>query len=140
MMQFSCAECGEDAGTSLVCRNCIPLLSDYKRDKYMRVWHKIIVERDGNECVYCGHSATWDSGELCGNHNPTKGSAPDKIFDVTLHECTCMTCNGKHSYTASREAKQPVPKVKKLPTCDFPGCPISAILTGKKPKRCWKHQ
>ena len=142
-MNFVCPECGKDSGTSLVCAECIPKLSGYKRDKLMKVMHKIIIERDGNECVFCGHSATTESGELCCNHNPTQASRPDLIFDVTLHECTCMACNGKHSYTASKEAKKAVakPKFKKPSVCAMMGCPIFAAGEGfKKPKTCWKHQ
>lgn len=137
---FSCAECGKDSGSSLVCPSCIPLLSAYKKQKVMKTLHKIIIERDGNECVFCGHPATTDSGELCCNHNPTQASAPDKIFDVTLHECTCMNCNGKHSYTAPKEVKKQVAasKFTKPPVCEVKGCPIFA--GGRNPKRCFRHQ
>lgn len=102
-----CAICSADSGTSLVCPVCLPLLTPYQRDKMMKTWHRVIIERDGNKCVYCDHSATTDSGELCGNHNPTKAAAPDKIFDVTLHECICKPCNSKFSYTAPMQKKKP---------------------------------
>ena len=110
----------------------------------MRVWHKLVIERDRNECVYCGFSATTESGELCGNHKETQGSAPTRVLDVENGECVCKNCNTKHSYSAPTERKKEIEAsrkaIKKAPTCKHSGCPIFAMGSGKKPDKCWKHQ
>jgi hypothetical protein len=140
--QFSCNECGKDSGSSLVCRDCIPLLSAYQRGKYMKAWHRIVIEAAGNACVDCGRSATVESGELCGDHIQTKGSRPDLVFDVTNGRCVCLDChNQRHSQglpkpKGGKETK-PV-KFKKPPVCEVKGCPLFA--GGKKPNRCFRHQ
>lgn len=133
-MTLSCSECGQDSGTSLVCPACLPLLSAHRREKLLRTWHRLIVERDGNTCAYCGLSAEWDSGELCGNHKHTQGSRPDLVFDLENGECVCRPCNQKFSYTAPKEVKLRK-KVRKPRFCSVLGCKLSAIDKG----RCWKH-
>lgn len=125
-MNFSCAQCGKDSGNSLVCRDCIPLLSESQRRKFMAAWHRIVVERAGNACEDCGYSAEFESGELCGDHIETKGSRPDLAFDVMNGKSTCLPCHNKrHSVGLSRQRKgKPVERVKfkKPPLC--PKCRI----------------
>ncbi len=127
-MNFSCAVCGEDSGTSLVCPTCIPTLSDYKKDQILRVWHRMIVERDQGICAYCEVPGTWESGERAGNHNPTQAAAPLLVFDVTLHECTCKGCNGRYSYSSSIADKKSAEKnrPKKAPVC--PKCRLRLAI------------
>lgn len=124
-MTFACAECGQDSGCSLVCKTCIPELSEYKRQKYLRAWHRIIVQAAGNACQDCGHSAEFDSGELTGDHIETRGARPDLVLDVTNGVCRCLGCHnkrhtGEHAILpAMKNPKRPEPKrkVEKAPLC-----------------------
>jgi len=144
MNAFACVECGKDSGDSLVCRDCIPNLSTHKRQKYRAAWHRIIVEGAGNACEDCGHSAEFNSGELCGDHVQTVGSRPDLQFDVTNGRSVCLPCHNKrHSQGLPAKKGEPEkrPKFKKQSVCTVLGCPIFAAGMGfKKPKNCWKHQ
>jgi len=88
-----CGECGQESGTSLVCRSCLRLLSDGKRKRYMRRWHEIVVESAGCRCVGCGKYSPFENGELCGDHIKTKGSRPDLVLDVTNGRCVCYACH-----------------------------------------------
>lgn len=140
-MSFTCANCSADSGTSLVCRECIPILTTYQREKFMRTWHKIVVERDGCQCTYCGHSAPFDSGELCGDHIETRGSRPDLAFDVSNGRATCMTCHThrhaghlsphktmRENRKAQEEKKEKAPKRKEC-KCR-PRCPLIPLDNG----------
>jgi hypothetical protein len=141
MENLSCSECGADSGPSLVCNNCLPHLSQYRREKIKRSWHRIIVQRANCACEECGHSAPFDSGELCGDHIQTQGSRPDLVFDVTNGRCVCLGCHNKRHSKGLPKKAAARPVVKKLPICAVQGCPILAIGDGwTKPKNCWKHQ
>ena len=94
---MACKKCGIVTESQVVCDVCRPHLSHHEREKFMRVWHALIVERDGNACVHCGHCASWESGELCGNHKITQGARADLKDDLNNGECVCMVCNGKHA-------------------------------------------
>jgi hypothetical protein len=137
VMEFSCAVCGKDSGTSLVCHACLKTLNPNKRLTIMRAWHRIVVERAGNACETCGHSAEFDSGELCGDHIQTQGSRPDLVFDVTNGRSTCLACHNKrHSHGLPKKGK-PVEKVKfKKAVCNFPRCIFLPLQNG----RCIRHQ
>lgn len=141
-MSFCCAECGSESSSSLVCRQCMRRLSTGKRKKYLKAWHRIVVERANSACEQCGHSAPFDSGELCGDHIQTQGSRRDLVFDVTNGRCVCLPCHnkrhtGEHSPKSAENRKR---KVAKPPVCAVLGCPIYATGTGSRPKNCWKHQ
>ena len=94
---MTCKKCGVVTESKVVCDDCRPHLNQHEREKFMRGWHAMIVERDGNACVHCGHSASWESGELCGNHKITQGARADLKYDLNNGECVCMICNGKHA-------------------------------------------
>lgn len=130
-MTFNCSECGQDSGSSLVCRTCIPHLSRNRFEKIMRTWHKLVVVRDGCMCVHCGYSAEWESGKLCGNHKQTRNVAPHLVFDIDNGECCCMPCNNKFSYSASKEAKQEVVRKQKVKQNLCPKHKMLVIRDGK---------
>jgi hypothetical protein len=119
----------------------MPRMNGNQKLKTMKTWHKIVVERANSACEECGHSAPFDSGELCGDHVQTQGARPDLRYDVTNGRCVCLPCHNKR-HNRGLPAKEPtVPsKVKKLMVCEIGSCPIYALGSGKKPKRCWKHQ
>jgi hypothetical protein len=113
-------------------------LNPNKRLTTMRAWHRIVVEMANNACVDCGHSAEFDSGELCGDHIATQGSQPDLVFDVTNGRCVCLRChNERHSMGLPKKcpAKERV-KFKKPAICSVKGCLVFALGSGA----CWKHQ
>jgi hypothetical protein len=143
-VSFTCGECGADSGSSLVCRGCIPKLSVFKRTKYKRAWHLAIVTAANCSCVDCGHSAPFDSGELCGDHIATVGSRPDLQFDVTNGRCVCLADHNKrHSQGLPKPQDKGVkrPKFKRPAVCSHPRCPIYAAGAGfGKPGKCWRHQ
>lgn len=139
-MSFACDACGQDAGSSLVCRACLPHLSPGRREKIKRAWHRIVVERAGCSCESCGHSAPFDSGELCGDHIQTQGSRPDLVFDVTNGRCVCLPCHNRRHSAGIPKADPKPKKAQKLPVCAVAGCPIFAAGAGKRPKYCWRHQ
>jgi hypothetical protein len=140
-VSFDCAECGRASGSSLLCRDCIPLLSIAKKRKYRAAWHRAIVTAANCTCCECGHSAPWESGELAGDHVRTQGSRPDLAFDLKNGRCVCLTChNRRHAVGLPHPEKPKRLTVQKLPICKVAGCPIFASGTGRRRERCWKHQ
>lgn len=142
-MQLTCVICEGDAGTSLVCGACRPYLKPGQKDRLRAAWHKAIVTAANCACVECGHSAPWESGELCGDHILTQGSRPDLVFDLTNGRCVCLPCHNRRHANGlpkkSADGTKPK-KVLRLPICKAPGCPVYATGTGGRPERCWKHQ
>ena len=141
-LDFSCAVCGVASGSSLVCPACRPHLSDHQKQKLLRTWHRFIVERAGNQCEDCGHSATFDSGELCGDHVETQGARPDLKYDVSNGVCRCQHCHTKrHTGEISpqpsmkRKTDDQPKKVKKA-MCKVTRCLLLPLSNGY----CIRHQ
>lgn len=139
-MTFTCAICGIDSGTSLVCQVCRPLLSDHQKAKLMRVWHRTVVELAHCACEDCGHSAPFDSGELGGDHIETRGARPDLTYDITNGRCRCVPCHNKRHTgelppSPSMKSKADEKPPKKA-TCKYYQCPLMPLSSGY----CVRHQ
>jgi hypothetical protein len=139
-MTLTCAICSQDSGTSLVCPACRPHLNENQKLKLLRTWHRIVVERANCACEDCGHSAPFDSGELCGDHVETQGARPDLKYDVTNGVCRCLPCHNKR-HTGELPPKplmtkeDPKKSPKKL-TCKAPRCHMLPARNGY----CLLHQ
>lgn len=139
-LALSCMVCKQDSGSRVVCSGCQPLLNDNQKLRAMQLVHKLTYDRDGGQCVHCGHSAEWEAGELCANHKETQGSRPDLKYDLDNTELTCSPCNLKHA-DRKLPSQQIIknddkPKASKKRYCSEPHCPLLPVGNGK----CWKHQ
>jgi hypothetical protein len=90
---IACQVCGVVTESLVICPDCKP--NNNQKLKAMRAWHRIVVERAGSTCEDCGHSASFESGELCGDHIETQGARPDLRFDVSNGRCVCLPCHNK---------------------------------------------
>lgn len=139
-LALSCLVCQQDSGTRVVCSACQPYLNPNQRERAMQLVHRLTYDRDGGQCVHCGHSAAWEAGELCANHKDTQGSRPDLKYDLENTELTCMNCNRKHadrqlpSQTMKNDDKKPKQPKKKF--CSEPHCTLLPLGNGK----CIRHQ
>lgn len=145
----NCLICKKQSENLIVCEDCRPFLSENQLHKATVAWHEAVLARDNLTCTYCGISAESDSGELCGDHIETKAARPDLRFDVSNGRCTCLECHNKrgtgefspHKTMQQNQQKQEKKKkTKKAPVCEVGGCPIFALGSGKKPRKCFKHQ
>lgn len=142
MTPLACAICGKDSGNSLVCPECMPLMNDNQKRTVMRLWHKTIVLNANSQCEYCGHSAEFESGELCGDHIETQGARPDLRYDITNGKCTCMDCHNKRHagnispHSTMKENKEKQARKHKKPTCKVDRCRMFPSPNGL----CARHQ
>jgi len=138
-IDLCCLVCEQDSGTNVVCPACRPHLNDNQKQRAMRLWHRLVVDLANCSCETCGHSATFDSGELCGDHLETQGASPDLRYDVSNGKCTCLPChNLRHALPQSSMTNQDdkKPKAPKKKFCSEPHCMLLPLSNGK----CIRHQ
>lgn len=69
-----------------------------------RKWAATVIERDGSQCVECGHTGS-DDNPLQADHILPVSTHPELSLDLNNGQCLCKKCNTSKSDKVERKRK-----------------------------------